>query len=169
MSISRLALMALLAFGCAESNESVRGPKIDEHTMTKEIIAREGTRAFAAPLKDVVKATAATLAQQGYEIAAVFPERGTITTARRLIRVGGGGGLIYYRTFVVKISEVPSAKLTKVTALPKIFENDFDISDKPIWDMRGEAKIWGDLFKSIGEVLGESPAPAPAAASTSEI
>jgi len=85
--------------------------------------------------------------------AASSPEKGLIVTGRKLVRVQPniwiGGATTYTRQFVVRLFTDADTNDVVVSALPKVFENDADISERPVWDLRGERQLWAQFFQQV--------------------
>lgn len=138
-----------LLFGCA----TVQGS-----TLSDKDVADHGTTSFNAPRDRVMAAAVATLGSMGFEVAFVDLEKGLIQTDRKLIRVDAAlsspdqaVGLTYTRQYVLRFTENGGA--TEVSARPRLYENDMEISDKPVWSMQGEQQLWKQLFTDMSTVL----------------
>ncbi|WNG37179.1 hypothetical protein F0U61_28510 [Archangium violaceum] len=103
-------------------------------------------------------AAVATLTSMGFVGAVVDLEKGLIQTDRKIIRVDGVQtaqdqvvSLTYSRQYVLRFTE--NGDTTVVSAKPRLYENDVEISDKPIWSIQGEQQLWKQLFTDMDTVL----------------
>jgi hypothetical protein len=153
-TICAVALAGLTSIGCTGMGSQ----------LTPAEIEGSGTRTFAAPKKDVFKATMDALKAQGFDIAIQNRTTGFIKTDRRGIRtlaVGGAGSaqaVTYHRQYTVTMKQSADGK-TRVTARPAIYAGEHDISERPIWALsgpEGERTLWSKLFRDIDEALGET-------------
>jgi hypothetical protein len=128
--------------------------------MTDTEIAAYGTKEFAAPMPKVFDATVGALKAQGYEIAVKDVEKGTIMTARKIIRSVAVGS--QYSATAVDITRQYTVRLhnkhgaTEVVAYPRVFNGEADISARPVWELEGpvgERALWDGLFRQIAELL----------------
>ncbi|WNG47602.1 hypothetical protein F0U60_28370 [Archangium minus] len=138
-----------LLFGCA----TVQGS-----TLSDKEVADYGTMSFNAPRDRVMAAAVATLTSMGFVGAVVDLEKGLIQTDRKIIRVDGVQtaqdqvvSLTYSRQYVLRFTE--NGDTTVVSAKPRLYENDVEISDKPIWSIQGEQQLWKQLFTDMDTVL----------------
>jgi len=71
--------------------------------------------------------------------------------AEDVVRVAAGFGVAvtHSRQFIIRLYDDAQTHQTVVSAVPKVFEGDFDISERPVWDLRGERMIWHDLFVQV--------------------
>jgi hypothetical protein len=148
-----LALCLALA-GCF----SMGGPQ--GAAMTPQIIQTSGTHTFDAPFDKVFEATQAALRAEGFPIANAKPETGFIKTGQKLIRseaVGGGGAAMatdITRQYVITVHQAGAA--TNVSAEPRIFQGNAELTSQAIWDLdspQGERALWQRLFRDIQEAL----------------
>jgi hypothetical protein len=142
--------------GCAASSAEQRGPSEQSLvgvTMTRDEVLHFGTRRYKSQPASVYKAAVGALRVLGYDIINESPEKGVIVTGRKLVRIQPniwfGGATTHTRQFVVRLFTDPDTNEVVVTALPKVFENDVDISERPVWDLRGERQIWAQLFQQM--------------------
>jgi hypothetical protein len=149
-------LLVLLLAGCAASGPEQRGPSEESLvgvTMTRDEVVRFGTHRYKAQPATVFKASVNALRSLGYDVTSASPEQGLIMTGRKLVRIQPniwwGGATTHTRQFVVRLFTDPATNDVVVTALPKVFENDNDISERPVWDLRGERVLWAQLFQQI--------------------
>jgi hypothetical protein len=132
--------------------------------MTPQVIQESGTHSFNAPYAKVFAATEGALKSEGYPIAISQPDKGLIKTGQKIIKAvarGYGSSSSYRaeavgiaRQYVVHVSR--SGATTVVSAEPRIFQGNADLSDKPVWDLdspQGERALWEGLFRDIQEVL----------------
>ncbi len=130
--------------------------------MTETEIQTYGTYTSNAPKAKIYDAAINALKSQGYEIAVENPESGVIKTGRKPIRaqaVSSGAGsataVMYFRQYLLRIREVDGGKVT-VTAVPRVFQGEMDLSDRAVWDLEGpigERALWNNLFREIDEAL----------------
>lgn len=137
-----------LLFGCATVGS----------TLSDQEVAAHGTKSFSAPREKVFAAAVAALNSMGFVVAIENPEKGLIQTDRKLIRVDAAQtapnqavGFTYTRQYVLRFEE--SGGTTVVSARPRLFENDVEISDKPVWSMQGEQQLWKQLFTDMDTAL----------------
>ncbi|WP_143195374.1 hypothetical protein [Archangium sp. Cb G35] len=139
-----------LLFGCATFQQG--------SIISDKEVADHGTKSFNAPREKVFAAAAASLQSMGFAVAIQNPEKGLIQTDRKLIRVdaartapGQAVGITYTRQYVLRFTE--NGGTTAVSATPRLFENDIEISDKPIWSMQGEQQLWKQLFTDMDTAM----------------
>jgi hypothetical protein len=156
------AMLAFVCLGCAESLPEQRPSRarLDGYPeltreMTKEVIATYGSRLFTATRTEAANAVVTALQSSGFQIAVNEPERGLIKTARRLVTSSRDALFIYCRQYIARINRTDGGVM--VTLAPRIFENDFDVTDKPIWNTRAEVKLWQSLFTEVADAIGEKP------------
>ncbi len=153
-------LAAAILFAACAGGPQRREDNLVGVNMSREEILAYGTRRYPAKPADVYKAAVGALKAIGYDIATESPEKGVILTSRKLVRVVptfawgyGAATTTHTRQFVVRLFADDKTNEVVVTALPKVFEGDFDISEKPVWDLRGERLIWHDLFTQMNLFL----------------
>jgi hypothetical protein len=132
-------------------------------TMTRTEIETNGRKVLTGSQDQVFAACIDGLKAQGFQIALAKPEKGLIKTERRSI-VGNTQGsvdasgrvnaytVVYYRQWTLNVESVGENKV-QVTAEPRISQGDMDISDRKIWSLKGEYKLWTALFTAINEAL----------------
>lgn len=130
--------------------------------LTQQEIDANGTHTFNAPAEKVMKAAADALKSDGYEIAVVNPEKGLIKTGRKGLgtQVSGGqysaSAVTYSRQMSLTIKPAGDGNGTTVTARPRVYANDNDLSEGAVWALegpQGERAIWSRLFREIEEGL----------------
>jgi hypothetical protein len=67
--------------------------------------------------------------------------------------------VVQTRQFVVRLFSDPQTRDIVVTAIPKIFQGDEDISEQSNWDLNSERQIWTQLFGQMDLVLVPAPPP----------
>ena len=136
---------------CAGSNAAV---------MSDQEIGSFGTKSFDAPKPKVFAAAVGALKAQGYQIASQNEEKGTILTARKIIRSVAVGNaysataIDVTRQYFLQLSH--SGGQTVVIARPSVFQGEADLSAQRVWDLEGpvgERVLWNSLFKQISELL----------------
>lgn len=130
--------------------------------LTQAELTDYGSRSFDAPRDRVFKASVGALRSQGYEIAVENPETGLIKTTRKVIRADAestssrsASAVSITRTYALRIEEMTPGK-SRVTASPRVFRGDEDLSDGPVWALEGQAgerQLWANLFREIQEGL----------------
>lgn len=126
-----------------------------------EEVANFGTKRFAAPADKVIAATSSALQSMGYEVAMQNPDKGLIQTNRKYIRTdvaashtrwsSSAVGIVYTRQYMIRV--VPVGDEVEVSAVPRVFQNDVEISEQAVWDMNGETALWRQLFSEIDNAL----------------
>jgi hypothetical protein len=157
----RLAVFALvLLAGCAASSSVERSSGAESLvgvTLTRDEVMRFGTHRYRAQPATVFRAAVGALRVLGYDIVSEAPTEGLILTGRKLVRVQAnvwlGGATTYTRQFVVRLFNDAETHDVVVSALPKVFENEVDISERPVWDLRGERQIWASLYRQMDLML----------------
>jgi hypothetical protein len=128
--------------------------------MSDQEIADFGTKAYPASKPKVFAAAVGALKAQGYQIATANEEKGTIVTARKIIRSVAVGNA--YSATAVDITRQYLLQLdrngdkTVVVARPSVFQGEADLSAQKVWDLEGpvgERVLWTSLFKQISELL----------------
>jgi len=128
--------------------------------MTPQIIQQSGTHAFSAPYDKVFVATVGALKSEGFPIAVSQPDTGLIKTGQKLIRTvahGGGGSAVAVdvtRQYVVRVTKAEGGAV--VTAEPRIFQGNAELTDGAIWDIdspEGERALWRRLFRDVQDAL----------------
>ncbi len=133
-------------------------------TLTPGEIAESGTHTFSASGKATFEAMLNALAAEGYEVAVSDEAKGIIVTKRKLVgqrahaQAAGGSaqavGFAYSRSYEIQLAA--QGDTTQVTAKPRVFENEIDISDKPVWMLdgaAGERALWKQLFDRTAQFL----------------
>ncbi len=124
--------------------------------MTAAEIGSNGSHRFDANMAETFAATAGALQVLGYEIAFTNEEKGKIKTSRKFVRAHAQGGA--YSAQAVEVSRQYYIDLkadgggTVVTATPKIFIGERDVSDDRVWVLEGESgerTLWKQLFSEI--------------------
>src|SRR5438132_455942 len=162
----RLALLLLALAGCAESNGSVGGENLVGVPMTRQEVMTFGTRRYRGEPTVVFRAAAGALRALDYPIASESPETGVILTGRKFIRTSvvyrwpQAIPVVQTRQFVVRLFSDPQTRDIVVTAIPKIFEGEQDISEQSNWDLRSERQLWAQLFGQMDLVLPPAMPPA---------
>jgi hypothetical protein len=134
-------------------------------TLPPEEVTDHGTAVFEAPPDAVFVATKQALATLGYHVAAEDDDEGRIVTERKLVgeRATAYGGsysatavsVRYYKQYEVTVSSTTGGS-TEVVAIPRVFANEVDISDRPVWMVdgaAGERAAWQKMFATIDEFL----------------
>jgi hypothetical protein len=129
--------------------------------MTPAEIQTNGTHSFNAPMDKVFAAAKGALLTEGYEIATENPEKGVIKTKRKLVRAdasmqgpGTATAVEVTRQYIVRLTS--DGGRTQVTAEPKVFQGDADLSDGSVWALdgdQGERALWQRLFREIEDGL----------------
>jgi hypothetical protein len=160
----RLLILLLLA-GCAESNENLANV-----SMTRNEVMMFGTRHYRGEPTQVFRAAAGALRALDYPIASESPETGVILTGRKFIRTTivyrwpQAVPVVQTRQYIVRLFSDPQTHDIVVTAIPKIFNGDEDISETNQWDMPSERMLWAQLFQQIDLVVPAAPMAPPSAA-----
>jgi hypothetical protein len=160
----RLLLLLALA-GCAESNENLAST-----SMTRNEVMMFGTRHYRGEPTQVFRAAAGALRALDYPIASEAPETGVIVTGRKFIRTTivyrwpQAVPVVQTRQYVVRLFSDPQTHDIVVTAIPKIFNGEEDISETGQWDLPAERTLWAQLFQQIDLVIPPAPMPPPTAA-----
>lgn len=146
-----LAAVCSLAVGCASGKP-----------LTQTEIEAHGTHIVKASKENTYKAIVSTLKTRGFQISLVNEEKGLIKTERRLIRSAAvstgensAAAVGYFRQYTFKVADLGDGRC-QMTATPRIFAGDSDISEGEIWVIEGpegERALWNSLFKEIDEVL----------------
>jgi hypothetical protein len=154
--MQRLAMLALGLFGLLFFSGCVTG-----QPLTPADIATHGTAAFNASAAKVFLATQNALKTEGYTVAVADAGKGRITTGRKLVRAQAVRTSSYTaqaveitRQYIIEIQSNGSG--STVTATPRVFQGDLDLSDRSIWDLdgqMGEYVLWTQLFRDIKEAL----------------
>lgn len=158
-----LVLGLVLTSGCLAATMPATGGM----AMTPQIVQTAGTHAFSGPYDRVFAAVASALQSEGFPIATSNSAEGMIKTGQKLIRAeavstadyrGTGYGTMttaeITRQYVIRVRA--SGTTTVVTAEPRIFEGNAELSGQPIWDLdgpEGERNLWQRLFRDISEAL----------------
>ena len=128
--------------------------------MTPQVIQQAGSQSFNAPYDKVFSATVNALKGEGFPIATAQPEKGMIKTGQKLIRSvarGGNGSATAVditRQYVVQVAKAGDGVM--VSAEPRIFQGNAELSGQPIWDLdspEGERALWQRLFRDIREAM----------------
>jgi hypothetical protein len=128
--------------------------------MTPNEVAEHGTLRVNAPADRVFTAAQGALKSEGYQVAVADPSKGLIKTNRKMVRVVAQGGsysaqaIEITRQYVVTLRSDGAA--TVVTAEPRVFQGDRDLSDEAVWDLEGpmgERKLWSQFFRDLKEGL----------------
>lgn len=129
--------------------------------MTPAEVQTHGTHRFDAPPGRVFAATLEALKLEGYEVALSRPEEGRIKTNRKVVRADAVGN--QYAVTAVEIArqyeitvESDGAAGTKVTATPRVFVGEAEVSDQAVWQLEGpagERTLWKRLFEEVGDAL----------------
>jgi len=128
--------------------------------MTPQVIERAGTQGYKASYEKVFAGTVSALKAEGFPIASADPATGFIKTGQKVIRsvaMGGNGSAVAVditRQYVVHIRKVPEGIV--VSAEPRIFQGNAELSSQPIWDLdgpEGEGALWIRLFRDIREAI----------------
>jgi hypothetical protein len=146
-----MRLASLLLAGCFAATQGAQ--------MTRQEVLTFGTRHYRPPASEVYKAALGALRALGYEIASEAPDRGIIVTGRKVVNAAPGGYgqvIVHARQFMVRLYTDDQARDVVVSAVPKVFEGDFDISEKPVWNLDGEREIWRQLFAQMDLVVSPS-------------
>ncbi|MCY0985697.1 hypothetical protein OV203_01045 [Nannocystis sp. ILAH1] len=134
--------------GCAGSRASV---------ITPEEVQTHGTYTFTAPPAEVFAATLGALKTLGYPIAVTNEEKGIIKTERKFIRAMAVGGnysaqaIDFTRQYYLRLESSDGAS-TSVTADPKVYMGERDVSGDKVWVLEGpegERELWKRLFTEI--------------------
>jgi hypothetical protein len=120
--------------------------------LTREEILSSGTRRFDATAAQVYRAALSALATLGFEIASESPEHGVIVTTRRPIPPHEGSET-RARQLVVRLFLDPRREQVVVSVQPKLFEDDGDVSEQPVWDIPGLRRLWLSLFAETDRQL----------------
>jgi hypothetical protein len=149
-----LTLLRLFALGAILSG------CIHGEMLTPAEVSSHGRAAFNAPRAKVFAAAAGTLRAEGYVIAQADLERGVIRTGRKTVRVVAVGSahaaqaVDYSRQYTVTLrSEGP---LTAVTAEPRVFMGERDVSEEAVWALdgpEGERALWNQFFRELNASL----------------
>jgi hypothetical protein len=146
-----LAVSLISAVGCLGAGGAM---------MTPTVIEQAGTQAFKAPYEKVFTATVNALKGEGFPIAMAEPEKGLIKTGQKIIRsvaVGGNHTAVAVdvtRQYVIHVGKAGDGIV--VSAEPRIFQGNAELTDQPIWDLdspQGERALWKRLFRDIQEAL----------------
>jgi len=147
----RLALVALLSVACAT------GPELRAMPMSRQEILLYGTRHYRATPNEVYKAALGALRALNYEIANESPDKGVIVSARKVVRVAGvvwgGQVLTHSRQYVLRLFTDAESHDVVVSALPKVFEGDREVSAQPVWNLEDERRLWRELFAQMDLVV----------------
>jgi hypothetical protein len=128
--------------------------------LTPSEVAQNGTASFDAPPAKVFAAAQGALKSEGYDIAIADSGKGVIKTGRKLVRAEAAGGPGYAqaveatRQYVLTVRG--QAGHTVVTAEPRVFLGDRDLSNDAVWDIEGpmgERRLWAQLFRDVKEAL----------------
>lgn len=128
--------------------------------MTPAEVQTHGTHRFAAPPARVFAATVTALELEGYEVALSRPDEGRIKTNRKVVRADAVGN--QYAVTAVEIArqyEITVEKDgdgAKVTATPRVFVGEAEVSDQAVWQLEGpagERTLWKRLFEEVDEAL----------------
>lgn len=128
--------------------------------MTAADVAGDGTHRFDAPKAKVFAAVQQALKSEGYEIATADAAKGLIKTDRKLVRAVAVGNDVtatataITRQYVVKLET--EGTVTVVSAEPRVFQGDQDLSSGNVWDFdspAGERALWQQLFRDTEEAL----------------
>ncbi|MEZ4227246.1 MAG: hypothetical protein R3B13_40275 [Polyangiaceae bacterium] len=151
--------IALASFAVGACVQAAQGA-----VLTPAEISESGTRRFSAQRNATFDAMLKAIAAEGYAVAVSDKARGVIITECKLVgdravahAAGGsayGVGFKYYRSYEIAIDG--DGNRTKVTAVPKLFENDIEISDKAVWALdgaAGERALWSHLFERVAQFL----------------
>jgi len=160
------ALLLLLLAGCAESNSST--DSLVGVPMTRNEVMMFGTRRYRGEPTQVFRAAAGALRALDYPIASESPETGVILTGRKFIRTTivyrwpSAIPVVQTRQYVLRLFSDPQTRDIVVTAIPKLFNGDEEISEQSQWDLRSERMLWAQLFQQIDLVVPPAPMPPPA-------
>lgn len=168
MTRVRFLLLLLLA-GCAESNTSTEN--LVGVPMTRNEVMMFGTRRYRGEPTQVFRAAAGALRALDYPIASESPETGVILTGRKFIRTTivyrwpSAIPVVQTRQYVLRLFSDPQTRDIVVTAIPKLYSGDEDISETGQWDLRAERANWAQLFQQMDLVIPPAPlAPPPTSA-----
>lgn len=155
----RPLLSSLLLLCAALAVTPACGPR--GAALTPAEVQAHGTHRFAAPPGRVFAATVTALKLEGYEVALSRPEEGSIKTNRKVVRADAVGN--QYAVTAVEIArqyeitvEADGDGGTKVTATPRVFVGEAEVSDQAVWQLEGpagERTLWKRLFEEIDETL----------------
>jgi hypothetical protein len=126
--------------------------------LTQQDIDQYGGATFNAQPEKAFAAAQGALKSMGYEIAFADASTGTIKTGRKMIRAVGSANQAtgVYRQYTL-ILRSDSKEGTRITAVPRVFIGESDVSDGEVWAMegpQGEKRLWSDLFRELSEILG---------------
>lgn len=141
-------------------------PRIAVSPLTPKDIEVHGTATFQATEEKVFQASLDALKVLGYNIAAERKDKGLIITKRKFVgeisrsvrtsqNSATGTSTVYTRQYTLEIKPGPTGS-TRVVATPQVFENDVDLSAKPVWVFdgpAGELTFWKQLFTQIQTLL----------------
>ena len=160
----RLALVcsvaAVASLAACASGPETRGERLVDAPMTREEILTWGTHRFSAEPTDVFRAALSALQTLGYPIVTEEQSQGLIVTGRKLVRVVplftfgyGPATATHTRQLIVRLFEDNKTGEVVVSALPKRFENDEDVSERAVWDLPSERQMWRALFAQMDALL----------------
>ncbi len=123
-----------------------------------DIVIQHGTKVFNANYEKLMNSISSVLETEGYDIANVNMDKGTIKSKQKMVGATGNGAgyaVGLYRQYTVKVTKI-SEDNYKVILQPRVFQGNLDISDRKVWVIDGEAgeiALWQSLFKKIKENL----------------
>ena len=153
--LSRFSAVALVGLSIALGTGCIFGAP-----MTPQVIEQSGTHVFEAPYDKVFAATVNALKSEGYPVASMDPAKGFIKTGQKFVRTiarGGNGTAVAVditRQYVIHIGKTPNG--VTLSAEPRIFQGNAELTDQPIWDLdsaQGERALWQRLFRDIQEAM----------------
>ena len=135
---------------CALAACTTRGPV----GLAQRELRALGTRSFEGQFEEVFDAAYLSLEQQWGRVATASRLEGVIEGAKLEVTAPAGFDGTAYRSYAVSVYQ-EGAKVA-VTAVPRLWSNERDVSDEPWWVLAGESgeeQRWDRLFDGIEALL----------------
>lgn len=120
---------------------------------TRELKAR-GTHQFEAPFDEVYDAAYLALERLEGKIASASRMEGVIENEKVELTAPAGWDGTAYRSYAVSVYQ--EGARVAVTAVPRLWANDRDVSDEPVWVLPGrggEDEHWEQYFEGIQDLI----------------
>lgn len=144
----RAAVLVCLAL--ASSACTSRGPT----SLTQRELKVRGTHTFDAPFDEVYDAAYLTLERYEGRIASASRLEGVVENDKVELTAPAGFPGTAYRSYAVSVFQ--EGGRVSVSAIPRLWADDRDVSDEPYWVLaghNGEDEHWERLFDGIQELL----------------